>query len=70
MFNLDFPSDTSSVKFRAVQWICTEVLLALAALLNFMPRAYRPIYREPALTPRFSSLLQACLPVLRRNCHA
>lgn len=38
MFDVDFPTDTTSVKFRAVQWICTEVLLALAALLNFMPR--------------------------------
>jgi hypothetical protein len=41
VFNLDFPSDVSSVKFRAVQWICTEVLLALAALLNFLPRMYK-----------------------------
>lgn len=48
VFKLDFPSDTDSVNFRAVQWICTEVLLAFAALLNFMPRAYRPIlFRDP-----------------------
>ncbi|CAG8316576.1 unnamed protein product [Penicillium nalgiovense] len=40
VFKLDFPSDVSSVKFRAVQWICTEVLLALAALLNFLPPRY------------------------------
>ena len=38
VFNSSFPTSTSSPKFRAVQWICTEVLLALAALLNFMPR--------------------------------
>ncbi|PWY66630.1 amino acid permease [Aspergillus eucalypticola CBS 122712] len=37
VFDVDFPKDTSSVKFRAVQWICTEVLLALAALLNYLP---------------------------------
>ncbi|KAK5993308.1 Thiamine transporter thi9 [Cladobotryum mycophilum] len=37
VFDLDFPSDASSVKFRAVQWICTEVLLALAALWNLLP---------------------------------
>lgn len=43
MFNLDFPSDSSSVKFRAVQWICTEILLALAALLNFLPRMYKRV---------------------------
>ncbi|KAJ5737669.1 Thiamine transporter thi9 [Penicillium malachiteum] len=40
VFNVDFPKDTDSVKFRAVQWICTEVLLALAALLNFLPPRY------------------------------
>ncbi|EOO03280.1 putative amino acid protein [Phaeoacremonium minimum UCRPA7] len=40
VFDLDFPSDTSSVKFRAVQWICTEVLLAAAALWNLMPPRY------------------------------
>ncbi|KAJ6070391.1 hypothetical protein N7467_011710 [Penicillium canescens] len=40
VFNLDFPSDASDVKFRAVQWICTEILLALAALLNFLPPRY------------------------------
>lgn len=38
VFNVDFPTDPADVKFRAVQWICTEVLLALAALLNFLPR--------------------------------
>lgn len=42
VFNVDFPTDTSHIKFRAVQWICTEVLLALAALLNFMPRTLKP----------------------------
>ncbi|GAB7350261.1 hypothetical protein MBLNU459_g0907t1 [Dothideomycetes sp. NU459] len=45
VFNLDFPSDASSVKFRAVQWICTEVLLALACLVNLLPpRIYRWIF--------------------------
>ncbi|KAJ5704743.1 hypothetical protein N7455_005783 [Penicillium solitum] len=34
VFNVDFPTDVSNIKFRAVQWICTEVLLALAALMN------------------------------------
>lgn len=38
VFNVDFPTDTSDIKFRAVQWICTEVLLALAAIVNFLPR--------------------------------
>ncbi|KAK7731886.1 hypothetical protein SLS63_005183 [Diaporthe eres] len=40
VFNLDFPSDTSSVKFRAVQWIATEVMLALAAIWNLLPPRY------------------------------
>ncbi|OJJ48979.1 hypothetical protein ASPZODRAFT_129341 [Penicilliopsis zonata CBS 506.65] len=40
VFNLDFPTDTDNIKFRAVQWICTEVLLALAALLNYLPPKY------------------------------
>jgi amino acid transporter len=41
VFNVDFPTEPSDVKFRAVQWICTEILLALAALLNFMPREFK-----------------------------
>ncbi|KKY15895.1 putative amino acid permease [Phaeomoniella chlamydospora] len=40
VFNLDFPSDASSVKFRAVQWICTEIMLALAAIGNLLPPRY------------------------------
>ncbi|KAF3406619.1 Thiamine transporter thi9 [Talaromyces pinophilus] len=40
VFNLDFPTDPSDVKFRAVQWACTEVLLALAAVINFLPPRY------------------------------
>lgn len=43
VFNVDFPTDASNVKFRAVQWICTEVLLALAALINFLPRMWSPV---------------------------
>ncbi|CAI7634255.1 uncharacterized protein N7487_008796 [Penicillium crustosum] len=34
VFNVNFPTDVSNIKFRAVQWICTEILLALAALMN------------------------------------
>lgn len=52
MFNLDFPSDATDVKFRAVQWICTEVLLALAVLINFLPRNDSPFqyaFHHPAL---------------------
>lgn len=38
VFNLNFPSDTDDVKFRAVQWICAEVMLATAAIWNLLPR--------------------------------
>ncbi|OBU01045.2 hypothetical protein VE01_00917 [Pseudogymnoascus verrucosus] len=45
VFGLDFPSDSSDVKFRAVQWICTEVLLGLAVLVNFLPpRLFRYVF--------------------------
>ncbi|KAF9872106.1 amino acid transporter [Colletotrichum karsti] len=40
VFNIDFPSDTSSLKFRAVQWAATEVMLAAAVLFNFLPPRY------------------------------
>ncbi|TVY17306.1 Thiamine transporter thi9, partial [Lachnellula arida] len=45
VFGVDFPSDSSNVKFRAVQWICTELLLATAALVNFLPqRLFRYVF--------------------------
>ncbi|KAM0188237.1 hypothetical protein ACHAPI_010726 [Fusarium lateritium] len=40
VFGTDFPSDSSSVKFRAVQWILTEVMLALACIWNLLPPRY------------------------------
>ncbi|EER27631.1 amino acid permease family protein [Coccidioides posadasii C735 delta SOWgp] len=40
VFEVDFPKNVDSVKFRAVQWICTEVLLGLAAIVNFFPPKY------------------------------
>ncbi|KAF5857406.1 hypothetical protein ETB97_005790 [Aspergillus alliaceus] len=39
VFKVNFPTDASSVNFRAVQWICTEVLLGLAAWINLASRA-------------------------------
>lgn len=50
VFNVDFPSETTEVKFRTLQWICTEVLLALAALLNFLPRASTALNSHPPKT--------------------
>ncbi|OAR01737.1 hypothetical protein LLEC1_04217 [Akanthomyces lecanii] len=32
--------DSSSIKFRAVQWAATEVMLALAAIWNLLPRQF------------------------------
>ncbi|RMZ84346.1 hypothetical protein DV738_g567, partial [Chaetothyriales sp. CBS 135597] len=40
VFNTGFPSDSSNVKFRAVQWIVTEVMLALACIWNLLPPRY------------------------------
>ncbi|KAL1888285.1 hypothetical protein Sste5346_009677 [Sporothrix stenoceras] len=40
VFNLDFPSDPDDVKFRAVQWICTEVMLAAACIWCILPPRY------------------------------
>ncbi|RMJ28801.1 hypothetical protein PHISP_00348 [Aspergillus sp. HF37] len=40
VFNVDYPTETTNVKFRAIQWICTETLLGLATLLNFLPPRY------------------------------
>nr|KMM67512.1 amino acid permease [Coccidioides posadasii RMSCC 3488] len=40
VFEVDFPKNVDSVKFRTVQWICTEVLLGLAAIVNFLPPKY------------------------------
>lgn len=40
VFNIDFPTDTTDIKFRALQWILTEIMLAMAALWNLLPREY------------------------------
>ncbi|KAF7927132.1 hypothetical protein EAE99_005463 [Botrytis elliptica] len=39
VFNIDFPSESSDVKFRALQWFTTEIMSALAATWNLLPRA-------------------------------
>jgi amino acid transporter len=46
VFNLDFPTDTTSIKFRAVQWIVSEILLFLSiALCYISPRKFSQIFR-------------------------
>ena len=63
--------DTSDVKFRSVQWICTEVLLAFAALWNLLPRESR-LRRQPSQAlieaDPISTLFQVDLHVLDRIC--
>ncbi|KAI9739217.1 MAG: hypothetical protein M1834_007430 [Cirrosporium novae-zelandiae] len=45
VFNVNYPLDSTSIKFRAIQWICTEILLALAILANFLPpRMFRWVF--------------------------
>lgn len=66
MFDVDFPKDTTSVKFRAVQWICTEVLLAMAALLNFMPRMCLTLgLVSTSLTPRSQAFQMGVLYLIQ-----
>ncbi|KAK4055572.1 hypothetical protein OIV83_000118 [Microbotryomycetes sp. JL201] len=51
VFNRAFPGgvDNDNVRFRAVVWVVSEALLALAVLVNFMhPRKFRWIFRFSA----------------------
>jgi amino acid transporter len=46
VFDLDFPTDTTSIKFRAVQWIVSEILLCLSIGLCYVsPRKFTQIFR-------------------------
>lgn len=68
VFNVDFPTETTNVKFRTMQWICTETLLALAALLNFMPRKLADADRV-SVADSPSEVLQMGLLFLINNGH-
>lgn len=47
VFNLDFPTDTSNAKFRAVQWIVAEALLAVSMSVQYLPpHLYRYVFRS------------------------
>jgi hypothetical protein len=70
VFDVDFPKDVSDVKFRAVQWIVTEILLALAALLNFMPRTLTFFPRQRGTSNDHSQILPIRFLVLFSSCHA
>ena len=46
VFGLSFTTDTSSIKFRAVQWIVSEAILFLALSMNYLdPKTYKTIFR-------------------------
>lgn len=46
IFNLDFPTDTDSIKFRAVQWIVSECMLCMGLAMNYLdPKTYKWIFR-------------------------
>ncbi|KAK3073376.1 hypothetical protein LTS18_014448, partial [Coniosporium uncinatum] len=46
VFGLSFSTDTSDIKFRAVQWIVAEAILFIAIGMNYLnPRHYMIIFR-------------------------
>ncbi|KAK0875356.1 hypothetical protein LTR87_010846 [Friedmanniomyces endolithicus] len=46
VFGLNFPTDPTDIRFRAVQWIVSEGILFLAIGMNYMdPKTYRTIFR-------------------------
>lgn len=46
VFRLAFTTDTSDIRFRAVQWIVSEVILFLAIGMNYLdPKIYKTVFR-------------------------
>ena len=46
IFNVDFPTDTGNIKFRAVQWITAECVLFIGIGMNYLdPKTYKTIFR-------------------------
>lgn len=46
VWGVDFPTDTTNIKFRAVQWIVAEVILFLAIGMNYLdPKTYKSVFR-------------------------
>jgi amino acid transporter len=46
VFGLDFTTDVTDIKFRAVQWIVAEIFLFLSIGMNYLnPKTYRTIFR-------------------------
>lgn len=58
VFNLDFPSETSDIKFRALQWFCAEALLAISMSVQYLrPRHYRWVFRAASCVVMLDFLL-------------
>jgi len=46
VFNLSFPTATTDVRFRAVQWIVSEAFLFISIGMNYLnPKTYKTIFR-------------------------
>jgi amino acid transporter len=46
IFGVDFTTDVTDVKFRAVQWIVAEIFLFISIGMNYLdPKTYRNIFR-------------------------
>ena len=46
VFGLDFPTDPSNIRFRAVQWIVSECFLFIGIGMNYLnPKTYKWIFR-------------------------
>ncbi|KAK3660833.1 hypothetical protein LTR56_000591 [Elasticomyces elasticus] len=46
VFGVDFPTDPTNIRFRAVQWIVAEGFLMIAIGMNYMdPKTYKTIFR-------------------------
>jgi len=46
VFGLNYSTDTSDIKFRAVQWIVAEAILFISIGMNYLnPKTYSTIFR-------------------------
>ena len=46
VFNLNFPTETTDIKFRALQWATAEIFLAIAMSVQYLkPEHYRWVFR-------------------------
>lgn len=46
VFNLDYPTETTDIKFRVVQWVVAEALLAISMSVQYLPpHHYKWVFR-------------------------